>query len=306
MALPLRLTDDSGMQVFQPRWRARIPPCDRDRWGHRPPPRRPRCRAGLPRPGHAVQAGSSSRSLARTGSASSSARSAGRSSSSRPATAAIAGIAWLADVVELASALRVKPHPVERLTRVLRRGVHGSDQRPAAGRTDRVGDHRRAPRAGRLRADAAGRVDPRPERPMGAAGRQGTLGPPREPARTDRPFRRSRAPLADQRGPWFRGPGQRGRRGAELLPRSHAHRIAPWSPATRSRPTSTRCRSSAASPRSDAPRSWRSSAPPSDRRRPAERPDGLRRPGQSAPVRRNRQIDSAGQRRDHSRSSSSR
>jgi hypothetical protein len=36
-----------------------------------------------------------------------------------PATAAIAGIAWLADVAALASALRVKPHPVERLSRVL-------------------------------------------------------------------------------------------------------------------------------------------------------------------------------------------
>jgi hypothetical protein len=36
-----------------------------------------------------------------------------------PATATIAGIAWLADVAGRASLLRTKPHPVERLTRVL-------------------------------------------------------------------------------------------------------------------------------------------------------------------------------------------
>ena len=45
-----------------------------------------------------------------------------------PATAAIAGVAWLAGAVERASAFRVGPHPVARLSRVL-----GSDYAAATG-----------------------------------------------------------------------------------------------------------------------------------------------------------------------------
>ena len=127
-----------------------------------------------------------------------------------PAITAVAGVAWLAGVYERASTFRTKPHPVTGLTRIL-----GEDY--AAATNVRLPD-------GRIVSEII--VGPHgiavfeplppqtmtqePGRSLGAAGRQGSLDPAREPARAGRPIGRSRPPLARRRGPRLRRAGVRG------------------------------------------------------------------------------------------------